>query len=90
MGLRLTLDVNQRVPEVSSDHVRRVNAIDQTGRGVGRGVDVGSVDRVDLRGDDSHQRVDESNGHLSTTHQEKHLQKVSKEDKLTVSTPCSK
>jgi len=58
------LNVNQSVPEVSNDHIRRVNSIDEARRGGGGRVHVGSVDRVDFRGDDSHERVDESNGDL--------------------------
>lgn len=61
---RLTLNVDQGVPEVSNDHFRRVNSIDETRRS-GRGrMHVGSVNRVDFRGDDSYERVDESDGDL--------------------------
>jgi hypothetical protein len=55
-----TLDIDERVPEVASDHLWRVDAVDESGRGGRGGVHVVAVDRVDLGSDDPDERVDKA------------------------------
>ena len=59
-----TLDVDESVSEVPDNHVWRVDAVDESWR-CGRGrVHVRPVDRVNLRGDDTDERVDKADGDL--------------------------